>query len=412
MKLQTTSDLFKHQFDHHRNDKAIICRASKKWITYSTQDCIQNIAAFANYLKSLGIHAGDKVILIPGAATANFLFIDLAIQKLSAITVMVHQTMSNAQIDAIINEIEPTSLFFSKNSTRKDQFDHLKKFHFSHDIEEIVLEKKQDNFGESQSEQNDLSTIIYTSGTSGISKGVMLSHQNIMSNVSSLVPLLPINKNSKVLSFLPFSHIFERTCIYTYIASGVSIYLINEVNYLPNALTEIKPHSFTAVPRIIERMHQEVFIYSSKKSRIIKAFINWSLKAGVQYYSKGGFKPIGWFKLVLLRQTFFRKFRNKLGGNLKAIIVGAAHLNPEIAKIFAAAKIPLREGYGMTETSPVISVNRMQKGLHKLGTVGLPLPSVKIKIHQPDDNGAGEIWVKGKNVMLGYFKRPEETAAV
>lgn len=412
MKLELTSDLFQYQLDHNSNDKAIVCRSSKKWISYSTEECIKYIATYASYLNNKGIKKGDKVILIPGAAIADFIFIDLAIQQLGAITVMVHQTMNNAQIEEILEEIKASLLFYSIKASRKEQFEFLKQIDFAQGIEDIDLAQQKELKIEDAALKTDTSTIIYTSGTSGRSKGVMLSHENIMSNVSSLIPLLPINNKCKVLSFLPFSHVFERTSLYSYIASGASIYLINEINYLPKALSEIRPNLFTAVPRIIERMYQEVFVYSSKKSRIVKAFINWSLKAGIQYYDKGGFKPLGWLKLVLLRQTIFRKFRNKLGGNLKAIIVGAAHLNPEISKIFAAAKIPLREGYGMTEASPVITVNRMQKGLYKLGTVGLPLPTVKIKINEPDEDGQGEIWVKGKNVMQGYYNRPEETARV
>ena len=412
MKLIVTSDLFQHQLDHHKNETAIVCRSTKEWLTYSTKDCISQINKFSSYLKAQSVEQGSKVILIPGSATAQFVFIDLAIQQMQCITVMVHQTMSNVQIDEIISEVKPALIVFSQNAGRKDQLEYLSKYKMAIAIEAIELSAVLEDNTILHSAPKETSTIIYTSGTSGRSKGVMLSHENIMSNVSSLVPLLPINNKSKVLSYLPYSHIFERTSIYSYIASGASIYLINEVNYLPKALSTIKPNLFTAVPRIIERMYQEVFVYSAKKSPLVKAFIKWSLKAGIQYYDKGGFKPLGWLKLVLLRQTVFKKFRKKLGGNLKAIIVGAAHLNPEIAKIFAAAKIPLREGYGMTEASPVITVNRMPKGLHKLGTVGLPLPSVKIKINDPDESGQGEIWVKGKNVMQGYFNRPEETASV
>ena len=412
MKLIVTSDLFQHQLDHHKNETAIVCRSTKEWLTYSTKDCISQINKFSSYLKAQSVEQGSKVILIPGSATAQFVFIDLAIQQMQCITVMVHQTMSNVQIDEIISEVKPALIVFSQNAGRKDQLEYLSKYKMAIAIEAIELSAVLEDNTILHSAPKETSTIIYTSGTSGRSKGVMLSHENIMSNVSSLVPLLPINNKSKVLSYLPYSHIFERTSIYSYIASGASIYLINEVNYLPKALNAIKPNLFTAVPRIIERMYQEVFVYSSKKSPFIKAFIKWSLKAGIQYYDSRGFKPLGWLKLVLLRQTVFRKFRNKLGGNLKAIIVGAAHLNPEISKIFAAAKIPLREGYGMTEASPVITVNRMPRGLHKLGTVGLPLPTVKIKINDPDQSGQGEIWVQGKNVMQGYFNRPEETAKV
>ncbi len=414
MALEFTYNLFEHQQKHHPNDKAIVCRRNGNWKSYSTNEILSEINQIIIFLKLKGINRNDKVILLPGAATAKFIFFDLAIQTIGAITVMVHKTMNKQQFEIIKLETEARLIIFDNQESKNNLISESQAGSNLLLIDEIDYMRFSQTEIENEyiSDVKKTSSIIYTSGTTGIPKGVMLSHENIMSNVNAMVPLIPINDKSKIISFLPYSHAFERTGIFSYIVAGASIHLIDKIDYLPKALLEIKPHLFTAVPRIIEKMYNEVFVYRSKKSSAAKWIIDWSLKAGIKHYETGGFKPLAWLKLLILRTTVFRKFKKKLGGNLKVIVVGAAHLNDNIAKIFAAANIPIREGYGLTEASPVITVNRMQKGLHKLGTVGLPLPGIEIRLENKNKNGEGEILVKGKNIMQGYFLKPEETKLV
>ena len=260
--------------------------------------------------------------------------------------------------------------------------------------------------------EDDLATIIYTSGTTGQPKGVMLSHKNIVSNIKSTIALTPVNCDKRILSFLPLSHIFERMVTYTYMAVGSSLYYCNLDEMILENIREVRPHYFTSVPRLLEKLHDGILQEAARQSSFRRKLIYWAIKLGKRYKGRKGMSLPYWFKSLFADLIIYRRWRKALGGRIEGIAVGAAALLPELGRLFSAAGIEIREGYGLTETSPVISFNRFEPGGVRFGTVGIPIPGVEVKIDEPNDEGEGEILAKGPNVMLGYYKNEEETKAV
>ena len=257
-------------------------------------------------------------------------------------------------------------------------------------------------------EPNDLATIIYTSGTTGKPKGVMLSHHNLLSNVIDSEKRVPFEYGkSKALSFLPVCHVFERMILYLYQYCGVEIHFAESIEKMSDNLKEVKPNVMTAVPRLYEKVYDKIVDKGGDLTGIKKALFFWAIDLGLKYepYGKNGF----WYEwqLKLARKLIFSKWKEGLGGNLDLMVSGSAALQTRLTRTFAAAGMPIMEGYGLTETSPVISVNDMRNGGFKVGTVGRIIDNVKVKIAAD-----GEILVKGPNVMLGYYKDPEKTAEV
>jgi len=251
----------------------------------------------------------------------------------------------------------------------------------------------------------DLATIIYTSGTTGNPKGVMLSHANILSTVAACIDPIPADKNSKVLSFLPVCHIYERMLHYLYMYIGCSIHFAESMDTIGDNIREVKPDVFSAVPRLIEKVFDKIMAKGEELSGIKKALFYWAVDVA-EAYDVVGKSPFYKVKLGIARKLIFSKWQEALGGNVKAIASGSAALQPRLARIFLAANIPILEGYGLTETSPVISVNNFNTGI-RIGSVGPLVDKVQVKI-APD----GEILVKGPNVMMGYYKNDEATKEV
>jgi long-chain acyl-CoA synthetase len=266
--------------------------------------------------------------------------------------------------------------------------------------------------GKNQSEQNkleerkekvlpqDLATIIHTSGTTGTPKGVMLSHQNLVSNVHGIVHLIPFPAGKgKALSFLTVCHIFERTALYLYLYYGFSVYFGESIEKISDNLKEVKPTMITAVPRLVEKVYDKIDAKGKELTGIKKKLFFWAIALGLQ------FEPFGtndlWYELQLkvARQLIFSKWKEGLSGNLELIVTGRAALQPRLTRIFAAAEIPMLEGYGLTETSPVISANNLKNKGFRLGTIGKLIEFVALKIAED-----GDILCKGPNVMMGYFK--------
>ncbi len=276
-----------------------------------------------------------------------------------------------------------------------------------------LLDLGQDNSNQHTVEERknnvraeDLATIIYTSGTTGRPKGVMLSHKNIVSNVLDSAPRIPFEEgNTRALSFLPICHIFERMILYLYQFYGVSVYFGESIEKISDNIKEVKPDVITAVPRLLEKVYDKIYAKGSELEGIKKKLFFWAIDLGLRYepYGANGL----WYELQLkiARKLIFSKWKEGLGGNLDLMVSGSAALQPRLARIFAAAEIPVMEGYGLTETSPVIAVNDMRNKGFRIGTVGKPIQNVEIKIAED-----GEILCKGPNVMMGYYKDEEKTA--
>ncbi len=256
--------------------------------------------------------------------------------------------------------------------------------------------------------EDDLATLIYTSGTTGRPKGVMLSHKNIASNAKHSEGRLPIVMGkSKALSFLPVCHIYERMLLYMYQYCGVSIHFAESLETISENLKEIHPEVMTAVPRLLEKVYDKIIAKGADLTGVKKKLFFWAVELGLEWEPYG---QNGWLyetKLKIARKLIFSKWQEALGGNLKAIASGSAALQPRLARVFNAADCPVMEGYGLTETSPVVSVNDMRDGGFRIGTVGKPLPETEVKIAED-----GEILIKGPQVMLGYYKDPDQTAEV
>jgi long-chain acyl-CoA synthetase len=251
----------------------------------------------------------------------------------------------------------------------------------------------------------DLATIIYTSGTTGNPKGVMLSHANIISTVESCIDPIPVENGSKVLSFLHICHIYERMLHYLYMHLGCSIHFAESMETIGDNIREVKPEVFSAVPRLIEKVYDKIIAKGEELKGIKRSLFFWAVKIGEEFDFMGK-SPFYKLKLAVARKLIFSKWQEALGGNVNAIASGSAALQPRLARMFHAAGIPILEGYGLTETSPVVSVNCFKKGI-RIGAVGALVENVQVKIAED-----GEILVKGPNVMMGYYNLPEETAAV
>lgn len=426
--IRRTFDLLPSQKEKFPNPRAIVSRKGDRWVSYSSSDCLKHIDQYAGALLGAGVKRGDRVLIVPHLASAEWIFLDFAIQQIGAIVVPVHFTSHPDQLQYIIEHTEAQLCFvahanlgakFAKALARfpRLQIYFMEGVKDTASIEDFLHKFPAPATGDldaikDQVQEDDLSAIIYTSGTTGVPKGVMLSHRNIVSNVLSTLPLLPVEPGKVALSFLPFSHIFERMALLNYIAGGLSVHTLVERSYLSPALLEIRPHIFTAVPRILEKMYDQVLAIQADHAALNRGLINWALKIGMSYRERPGFRFLYWLKLQVAKLLVLHKLKRNLGGRVHAIIVGAAYLQPGLGRLMGAMGIKAREGYGMTETAAAASINRFQPGLYAFGTVGLPVSGVQIKIDNPDEEGEGEILIKGPNVMQGYYKQEAETAKV
>lgn len=418
-------DFPQHQLDTYNLQKAFTTKYDSTWKSVSTKEFIEQANAISRGLLRLGVNANDKIAVISSTNRTEWNILDIGILQIGAQNVPIYPTIASEDYEYIINHSESIFCFVSD----KEVIEKLNSVKVNTKLKNIYTFDVIDNeihwtevlkLGEDTSNQpevetrkaavkpHDLATLIYTSGTTGKPKGVMLSHNNLVTNVLDSEKRVPFDYGkSKALSFLPVCHVFERMILYLYMYCGVEVYFAESIDKMSDNLKEVCPNVMTAVPRLYEKVYDKIVAKGADLKGIKKALFFWALNLGLKYEPYGA---NGWwyeFQLKIARKLIFSKWQAGLGGNLEIMVSGSAALQTRLTRVFAAAGLPIMEGYGLTETSPVISVNDMRNGGFKIGTVGKVIDNVEVKIAED-----GEILVKGSNVMLGYYKDSEKTAEV
>ncbi len=424
--ITRTFDFAYYQLENHDLEKSLVSKSSGKWIATSSKEFINKANQVSRGLLKLGVKPGDKIAVISSSNRTEWNILDIAILQIGAVNVPIYPTIGKDSYKYIFNHSESKYCFlsdselFTKAKAIKEETEYLKEIYSFEQIEgcknwEEVILLGADDSNQNQVDQykndvksDDLATIIYTSGTTGVPKGVMLSHNNLVSNVIASFSRLPlIAGKSTVLSFLPVCHVFERMLHYLYIYAGLTIYYAESIEKISENIKEVNPDFMSVVPRLLEKIYDSIIAKGTDLTGIKKNLFFWAVDLGLKYepYAANGW----WYekKLALANKLIFSKWREALGGNLNTMVSGSAALQPRLTRIFAAAGMQVMEGYGLTETSPVVSVNMYADKHFKVGTVGKPIDLVKVKIAED-----GEILIKGPNVMQGYYKDPEKTAEV
>ena len=424
--LKRLFDFPYYQLEKFNLEDALVTKYNGEWKSTSSKEYVAQLNKISRGLLRLGVQPNDKIALISTNNRTEWNIMDIGIMQLGAQDVPIYPTISEEDYAYVLNHSESKFCFVSdkevydKVMAIKGQVDSLKEVYTFDDVEGAknwseVLELGTDESNQSEVQslmdkvtENDLATLIYTSGTTGRPKGVMLSHKNIASNAINSSTRLPLDQgNAKALSFLPVCHIYERMLQYMYQFSGVSVYFAESIETISDNLKEVKPEVMSAVPRLLEKVYDKIIAKGTDLTGIKKMLFFWAVELGLQYEPYGA---NGWWyetRLKLARKLIFVKWQEALGGNLRVIASGSAALQPRLARVFNAAGMAVMEGYGLTETSPVVAVNDMRDGGFKIGTVGHPLPETEVKIAKD-----GEILVKGPQVMMGYYKDKEKTDEV
>ena len=422
-------DIPHYQLEHIPMKLMMTSKVGGEWKSYSTKEFIEAVDQTSRALLELGVKHGDKVALISHNNRCEWNIMDHALLQIGAVDVPIYPTMTEADYEYIFNHSESIYCFVSndelydKVSAVLDKCEHMKKVytfeHYegkNHWSEVLALGADQTRQAEVEKARDavkpeDLATIIYTSGTTGLPKGVMLSHKNVVSNVIAATPRIPglVKGEAKTLSFLPVCHSFERFIQYLYMYNGASIYFAESIETIKADLNYCQPTIFTAVPRLLEKFFDGIVANGTSAGGLKTKIFEWAVSLALQWepeHANGGFYH---WKLGIADKLVFSKVRAALGmTEIKAVASGSAALQPRLARFFNGIGVPILEGYGLTETSPVISVNTTaQPGMLRIGAVGKVIDGVEVKIAED-----GEILAKGPNIMMGYYKQPELTAEV
>jgi long-chain acyl-CoA synthetase len=419
MSLKRIIDILPHiQESYHRAD-TLVSKRNGNWVPISIDEMINEVEMLSFGLMNAGIQPNDKVAII-SSNCPEWNIADFAIANIGAVSVPVYPTMNPSESAFILNDAAVKIVFvadkelYQKIAAIKNETPTVEFIFTFQEIEGLPnyksIQQKGDEIQTKLLQQykdaikpSDLLTLIYTSGTTGTPKGVMLSHNNLVSNLIAAREVCPVRNEHKVLSFLPLSHIFERMLVYLYLYVGAGIYYAESLDTIGDNLKEVKPFAFSTVPRLLEKVYDKIVAKGNELSGVKRALFFWALELGHKYELNGANGPWYEFQLKLANKLIFSKWREALGGNVGVIVSGAAALQPRLARVFTAAQINVLEGYGLTETSPVITVNRLDK--RQFGSVGPTINDVEVKIAED-----GEVLCKGPNVMLGYYKRPDATA--
>lgn len=413
-------DLIFHQYKNYPQEVCLSHKVGNQWKSYSTKQMIGVSSRIALGMLASGVKKGDKIGLI-SESRPEWNFVDLACQLIGAVSVPMYPSLGSKDYLYIFKQAELDMLFVSSKDiyTRvkplKKAFPNLAIFSFDK-LPQVAYWKQihdlgvKEDFKSLKSHQSavspsDLLTIIYTSGTTGSPKGVMLTHQNIVSNVMAIKDIPQLNPGEKALSFLPINHIYERTILYSYYYVGVSIFYAESMEAIGDNLKEIKPHTFSTVPRLLEKVYDKIIAKGADLGGVKRGIFNWAISLGLKYDPNEDQGALYNRQLKTARNLVFSKWQEALGGNIKSIQCGAAALQARLMRVFWAAEIRIVEGYGLTETSPVVTANRLDD--MRVGSVGKLVDGVQVQI--ADD---GEILVKGPNVMKGYYKQKALTESV
>jgi long-chain acyl-CoA synthetase len=405
----------------------LAAKENGKWKTYSTREVADTVNKLSAGLLQLGISGGDRSVegtdkvALMSKNCPDWVMVDLAVQQIGAVLTPVYPTINVNELEFVLNDaqvkvifVNDEELFHKVLSIRNKLPSLLEIFTFEHvanarNWKELLASATEADIARipgiaKKITYEDLATIIYTSGTTGTPKGVMLSHKNILSNVMACLTCLPPG-SIKALSFLPLNHIFEKMLTYIYLFNGSPIYYAESMETIGENLKEVKPQMFTTVPRLLEKVYERIMKKGAELTGLKRKMFFWAHELAAKYEIN---KPMGvWYnlQLSLANKLIFTKWREALGGNIICIVSGGAACQVRLIRIFTAAQIPVMEGYGLTETSPVISVNRFDVEKRMFGTVGPLLPGVEVKIAED-----GEILCLSPGVMMGYYKRPDLTA--
>lgn len=421
MELKRTFDFLHYQQTQYPLTHSLNFKKDGEWNGISTDNIVKVTNQISFGLLKLGIKKGDKIAIV-SENRPEWVYVDLAVQQIGAVLVPLYPNIRVSDYEYIFDQAQVKMIFVSNDEIYDKvfqacegkgeipiySFEHVdlceswKKLRLTYTEKHLdLLQKYRDNVDE-----NDLLTIIYTSGTTGFPKGVMLSHANIVFNVLSCDNFTNVTKGQfNAFSFLPLNHIFERSMIYYYLYSGGSVYFASSMDTIGDEIKEARPHVFNTVPRLLEKVYDKILTKASTLGSVKKSIFNWAVSLGLKYNPNENMGAIYKKQLALADKLVFSKWREALGGNLVQIQCGAAALQPRLIRVFWAAGIKVLEGYGLTETSPIVSANSLDAPL--VGTVGKPIDSVDVKIAED-----GEILVKGPNVMMGYYKNEELTKQV
>lgn len=422
MQITRLFDIINYQIATYDKEIALAQKISGKWKTYSSRDLKKIVDNLSLAFLNSGIQQGDKVAIISDNRP-EWNFIDLALQQIGAISVPMYPTISSEDYNYIFHHAEVKKVFVGNAEIHAKAVEGSKDM----DVQIISFDKiegceywenfmaKGDggNLADLDAQKDtvkyeDLFTIIYTSGTTGRPKGVMLSHSNVISNLYAIEDRMIIPRgDAKALSFLPLCHIYERTGSFCFMFMGVSIYYAESMEAIGENLKEVQPHIFNTVPRLLEKVYDKIVSKGYELTGVKKSLFFWALNLGLKYEPNKNQGSWYNFQLKLANKIIFSKWREALGGNVMQINSGASALQPRLARVFWSAGIPVNEGYGLTETSPVVSASICNHKDIRIGMVGKIVKDVEVKIAAD-----GEILVKGPNVMQGYYKQPDLTAEV
>ena len=425
MEITRVFDILELYKTTYRKEDVLSSKENKQWKKHSSDDLINNVNSVSYGLLALGLTDKDKVAIISNNRP-EWNFCDYGCQQANIVTVPIFPTISNTDLQFILNHGEVTTVFISDKSIYaklvaiEKEIPNVKHIISFNPIEGIMSFEDFIKLGEKNANQDKLAatkksispsnllTILYTSGTTGTPKGVMITHHNLVSNVIACQDFAPFNSTWRALSFLPLNHVYERLVSTLYLYKGISVYYAEGLETIGDNLKEIKPQVFVSVPRLIERVYEKITATGEKLTGTKRKIFDWSMRIANTYELNN--KNSLWYKIQhkLADKLVFSKWRAAVGGNLVCIASGGAALNPKLERIFLCANIVCLQGYGLTETCVVVSVNRYGEDNIRIGTCGPVIEGVTVKIAEED----GEILVKGPNLMQGYYKNREATAEV